>query len=212
MNAIDSALVLLGGASNALERHQPALPDVEEARDKAKAAHEVLDASAKLLKRLIYSVTEEPKADTPLFKENGQPAEGTHTTDEAPPADAPKVVQMALSCSTGAGAVIDVEVLPPHPFDGKDEDEQVSLFDEALDQLEEAGVEAGLKRKAWNKAVAAWDEAWEKDGRGTFTRLEVALARNPITWNVPDDAEVAEYQRKQALAAPDPTFDQAAGE
>lgn len=215
MNALDTALHHLAAASSALERTaKPSLKDVKESRDAAKRSHKILDAAVALLEEGVYQVAEVPPADTPLFDGKGQPAPGTHTTAEVPPADTPKVVPMALGCSSVSEPVIDidVEVEPAHPFDGKDEDEQVSLFNEALDQLEEAGVEAGLKRKAWNKAVAAWDEAWEWDARSTFTRLEVALARNPATWNIPDDAEVAAYQRKQALAEPDPTFDQAAGE
>lgn len=85
MNALDTALQHLAAAASALEHtSQPTLKDIKESRDKAKAAHQILDASTKLLGYGIYTVTQEPGADTPLFQADGQPAAGVHTPEPAP--------------------------------------------------------------------------------------------------------------------------------
>jgi len=67
-NALDSALVDLASASTALERSaRPNLKDVEEARDRAKKAHGILDAAHKLMSVGIYVVADAPASPgTPL--------------------------------------------------------------------------------------------------------------------------------------------------
>lgn len=66
-------------------------------------------------------------------------------------------------------------------------------FQKMLDQLEEAGVEQGLKRKDWKKANKTWWAAQGTDPLGAFSKLEAALAATTISWDVPADhaAEVS---------------------
>lgn len=208
MNALDTALQHLAAAASALEHtSQPTLKDIKESRDKAKAAHEILDASTKLLGYGIYTVTQEPGADTPLFQPDGQPAAGVHTPDPPPE---PKPLQ-TLGC-------IDVEVLPPHPLDLLDENGENDIlaqdraFDDLLNKLENAGIEEGLKIKAWKKAKEAWVKAWELatevDGDELPALKEVydlavfALeVRKPISWAIPTEQEVIAHQRQLDLAS-----------
>lgn len=205
MNALDTALQHLAAAASALEHtSQPTLKDIKESRDKAKAAHEILDASTKLLGYGIYTVTSEPGADTPLFSADGQPAAGVHTPEPTPAA----VQLQTLGC-------IDVEVLPPHPLDAVDVDDilaQDAAFDDLLNKLENAGVEEGLKIKAWKKAKEAWTKAWdlaaETDGDELPALKEVydlavfALeVRKPISWAIPTEKEVIDHQRRLDLAS-----------
>ena len=81
MNALAKALQALAAASTALEHTaKPSLKDVEDAKDQAKSAHEILDAAHKLLKRGIYAVADAPTQGEPLFDGDGGPARGTAET------------------------------------------------------------------------------------------------------------------------------------
>lgn len=205
MNALDTALQHLAAAASALEHtSQPTLKDIKESRDKAKAAHEILDASTKLLGYGIYTVTQEPGADTPLFQADGQPAAGVHTPEPTPE---PKSL-LTLGC-------IDVEVLPPHPLDKVDPNDVVAqdaAFDDLLNKLENAGLDEGLKLKAWKKAKEAWTKLWttaaETDGdelpalKEAYDLAVFALeVRKPISWAIPSEQEVIAHQRKLDLAS-----------
>lgn len=219
MNALDTALQHLAAAASALEHtSQPTLKDIKESRDKAKAAHEILDASTKLLGYGIYTVTQEPGADTPLFQPDGQPAAGVHTPEPDPE---PKPLQ-TLGC-------IDVEVIPPHPLDLlKDEDgdpdfnAQDRAFDDMLLKLENAGIDEGLKMKAFKKVREAWMQVWSAacaaDDEQAACREAYDLAvfaletRRPFSWAIPTEQEINDHARKQALVNPDPEFDAAVGE
>lgn len=70
---------------------------------------------------------------------------------------------------------------------------QLALFEQKLDELEEAGVkESGLKRKNWKKTAApAWRNAYEADPAGTLDRLLWRLQQAQVTWEVPTAEEVA---------------------
>jgi hypothetical protein len=118
---------------------------------------------------------------------------------------------------------VDAEVVEPHPLDNKSDEEQDKLFDEMLDQLEEAGVEEGLKRKEMKKARQAWVDRWAswqqvEDLYDTFNRLHFALnVRKPISFEIPTDEEFQAYEDSQASTETDEAdnvtpLDRAAGE
>lgn len=67
------------------------------------------------------------------------------------------------------------------------------LFQQKLDELEEAGVkESGLKRKTWKKtAEPAWRAAYSEDPTRTLDKILWRLQQSQIAWDVPSDEEVA---------------------
>lgn len=78
MNALDTALVELAAASTALERsNTPGIKDVEEAKEKAKKAHKILESAHALLGYGVYTVAAKPgpaaTPGTPMFDGEGQP-------------------------------------------------------------------------------------------------------------------------------------------
>lgn len=70
---------------------------------------------------------------------------------------------------------------------------QLALFEQKLDELEEAGVkESGLKRKNWKKTAApAWRNAYEADPAGALDKLLWRLQQAQIAWEVPTAEETA---------------------
>jgi len=58
-------------------------------------------------------------------------------------------------------------------------------FDRKLDELEEAGVEQGLKRKAWKKAEKAWREAFDLNPDEALDAILMVLTSPKVTWEVP---------------------------
>lgn len=66
------------------------------------------------------------------------------------------------------------------PFELRSQENQQQLFDAALDQLEEAGVEAGQKRKHWPSVETVWRERWGQDRTETWAALQRAL--ESATW------------------------------
>ena len=211
MNALDSILSLSAQVSNALERTaRPSIKDVKEARDFSKKCTKIADAAVALLEEGIYDVAERPEEGAPLFAPTGQPAAGVHVEEPEPP----KVVQMALGCAVGTEGAIDVEVEPKHPLDVLAEDvlAQDAAFNALLTKLENAGLEEGLKLKAWKKAEQAWINAWniaaETDGDELPALKEVydlavfALeTRRPISWAIPTEKELNDHARKLAIAS-----------
>lgn len=176
-NALDSALVDLAAASTALERSaRPNLKDVEEARDRAKKAHGILDAAHKLMSVGIYVVADAPtQPGTPL----PFPPEGGATPPPMSEADPEPLPTLGY---------VDAEVVEDHePTPGDLED--------LLDQLETAGLEGGdLALKDWKKAEKTWRAAWEKDPKDTFDRLSFAVHhREPISWDIPTDMAAPEF-------------------
>lgn len=171
-NALDCALVDLAAASTALERSaRPNLKDVEEARDRAKKAHGILDASHKLMSVGIYTVADAPVSPgTPLPFPPAQPdAQVVPTGDPLPTL-----------------AYTDAEVVPT-------DEERTQQFEELLDKLETDGLEGGdLALKDWKKAEKDWCAAWGQDPKDTYGRLSFAVNhREPISWGIPTDEEMA---------------------
>jgi hypothetical protein len=69
------------------------------------------------------------------------------------------------------------------PFELRPPGEQQQLFDAALDQLEEAGVAAGLRRKAWPASEAVWRALWAQDRPKAWAALQRAI--DLYSWDVP---------------------------
>ena len=124
--------------------------------------------------------------------------------EEQPPAPAP-----LQTLGMNQASVIDVDVVedpPEHPLDGMSLEDAETVVQELMDDLEEAGIENGLKRKDWKAAEAAWMKVWPEDcglehHKMMFDRLTTAMARRPITWAVAGDPETFAHMRKLAVAA-----------
>ena len=179
MNALDSALVKLAAASTALEHHAPTLQDVEDAKDSAKAAGKILDAAFVLMSCGIYSVAEAPsKFDDPNIYSLALPVVATEiVADEAP-------------------------ALVPFPgilaeWDAWDEAEQLDEYERRLEDLRVSLPDAS------ELDLNPWDAAWTIDPKDAFTRLLVAEAREPRTFNLPDDAELAAWRAQFAPVVPE---------
>jgi hypothetical protein len=152
-----------------------------------------------------------------LFDDEGAPSEKAvvppPATPEPPPATpepapAPPALREILTLGMAApGPVIDVNPEPAHPLEGMTEGEAEAVVQELLADLEEAGVEEGLKRKDWKAAWEAWMKIWPEDCKVCTTAhvwdlVMFALnVRKPISWAVPTDQEFFDYQRKLAIAA-----------
>ncbi|HET6329314.1 MAG TPA: hypothetical protein VFF76_00870 [Holophagaceae bacterium] len=118
--ALDRALQLLAGASNALERAQPSLKDVEEARDSAKAAHKLLDASYQLLVAGVHRVCPIPLGERQTAPDPGPPLPFPEHEETPVPAFMPPPPNMDRETGalidelpwTGAtGGVIDADIV-----------------------------------------------------------------------------------------------------
>jgi hypothetical protein len=131
-----------------------------------------------------------------------------------PPAPAQATVPAREIMTLGMGPVIDVvpEPLAVDPFDGLDADAINDLVSKRLDELEEAGVEEGLKRKDWKKPYDAWcvilpfvndlDDEDLPGLRDAFRLLMFALeTRKPLSWAIPTEAEINDHAHKLDVAA-----------
>lgn len=165
-----------------------------------------------------------------LFDDEGAPAEKAAAAaapapdpkppkSEPEPAAAPAPREIQTLGMAESGPVIDVEPEQPVAHFIPDDAQPAacdSCITEALEELEEVGVEAGLKRKDWKSAWEAWTEALEKiwptddpiaDGwlqkaRRCYDLVDFALHhRKPISWAVPTEQELFDHQRKLAIAA-----------
>jgi len=176
MNALDTALVKLAAASTALEKHAPALKDVEDAKEAAKASAKILDAAYTLISCGVYSVADPPpdKFEDTNEYELALPEVRTELVAEEPPA-----------------------ALPPFPgilaeFDGWSEEDQLNEFERRLEDLR-----VSLEHPD-EQDLAQWDAVWAADQKDAFTRLLIAEAREPRTFAVPDDAELAAWRAQFA--------------
>ena len=166
--AIDSALILLAQASTALERTaKPGVDDVEEAKEKAKRAAKMLEAAHALMSVGVYTVADEPDR----FEDTG-----THEIHMPPVAEeAPEPVPAPFP-----GILAE--------FDTWSEEEQLNEFEHRLEDLR-----VSLENPD-EQDMAQWDAAWEADRKLAFTKLLIAEAREPRTFAVPDDEEVAAWR------------------
>lgn len=163
-NALDSALVDLAAASTALERTaRPTIKDVEEAKERAKRAHTILDASHKLMSMGIYAV-----ADAPVSPGVPLPFDGPGPIPSVP---------------------ID-EVPEPSPADLLrswflwDEAEQNDQFLAQLGQLKELEPDAD---------TAAYEATFEEDRTAAFQAVIFALAQDPIPTEYPAPEDVTAW-------------------
>lgn len=196
-NALDSALVDLAAASTALERSaRPNLKDVEEARDRAKKAHGILDAAHKLMSVGIYVVATAPAMPgTPL------PFDGPGPVAEEPVAPSPAELLRSWEGWSEEereeqflAQLAQIKEICP--------DADTQQLENLLDKLETAGLEGGvLALKDWKKAEKAWRAAWKQDPKDTFGRLSfAAYHREPISWGIPTDEEMAASEFVDPLA------------
>jgi hypothetical protein len=154
-------------------------------------------------------------AIAPKIEEAVKPAEPEKVVEEPTPMPC-KAVQ-TIGYTAPESEAIDAEVVEPHPLEGLTDEAQDLAFRNLLNQLEEAGVEGGNKRKAWKPVEAAWLDAWkEADDFETtcevFDKLTWALSIP--TWQpIPT---VEEWQNILAADADEPSniapLDRAAGE
>ena len=212
-------------ADKVMEGHDKEMGAWAEALEIAGPALEDLKRISKGLERPGVKVAIVPGGGDGLFDDEGQPTEkavAPPTPAPAPeppsapepeiPPPAPAHVAGREIPTLGMGPVVDVEPEPAHPFDGLDADAINNLVSKIFDQLEEAGVEEGLKRKDWKKPYEAWcailpfiNDLEDEDLPGlreAFLLLTFALeTRKPISWAIPTEAEVNDHARKLAIAA-----------
>lgn len=166
-NALDNALVLLAQASTALERTaKPGVDDVEEAKEKTKRAAKILEAAHVLMSVGVYTVADEP--DRFVDQNSYQIA-----IPEVP-------AELVAEPVPFPGILAE--------FDTWSEEDQLNEFERRLEDLRvslEHPDEQNLEQ---------WDAAWEADRKLAFTRLLIAEAREPRTFKVPDDEEVATWR------------------
>jgi len=171
-NALDSALVDLAAASTALERTaRPNLKDVEEARDRAKKAHGILDAAHKLMSVGIYVVADAPAMPgTPL-----------------PFSEAPDLDEMEFQTTC--------EPITPTPADlmksweGWDEAQREEMFNAHLVEL--SGVYAGTGAEE-PLDVTPYLEAKKVDPTQAFQWVLYALDQEYFKPE-PDPAGIADW-------------------
>ena len=167
-NALDNALVLLAQASTALERTaKPGVDDVEEAKEKAKRAAKILESAFTLMSVGIFTVSEEPDR----FEDTGTHEIHMPSVAEETPASVPAPVPGILA-----------------EFDEWSEEDQLNEFERRLEDLR-----VSLENPD-EQDLAQWDAAWEADRKLAFTKLLIAEAREPRTFAVPDDEEVAAWR------------------
>jgi len=173
MNALDNALVKLAAASTALEHHAPTIQDVEDARDSAKAAGKILDAAFTLMSCGIYSVAESP-SEAKFNDPNDYQISLPEVREEIVAEEAPALVPFP-------GILAE--------FDTWGEEEQLNEFERRLDDLRASLPDAD------QLDLTPWDETWGRaeNARDAFTRLLIAEAREPRTFNIPTDEEVATW-------------------
>lgn len=197
LNALDTALVSLANASTALEYiNRPTLKDIERARDKAKDAHEILDASAKLLKRGIYTVADAPPVETPLFASTGEPAANVHT--EEPPAAAPLSPDLP---TLGMNANLD------HALSGMTEEEAQAAFDAKLELAESAWLEQGKKLKAFKAVRKAWAGRYAYNPAAAYDALTLALDTPGHDLLPPQQEEASTEPKPLGPVWPTPDFE-----
>lgn len=213
-------------AYKVMEDHDKEMGAWAEALEIAGPALEDLKRISKGLERPGVKVAIVPGGGDGLFDDEGQPTEKA----AAPPAAAPKPPAAAEkkpeppapapgpgnvggreipTLGMGAGQVIDVVPEPPaaHPLDGMDEAKAEGVVNSMLAQLEEAGVEEGLKRKDWKAAEAAWIKIWPEECALSVTKHVYDLLhhaihnRRPLSWTVVTDKDLFDHQRKLAIAA-----------
>lgn len=180
MTALDYSLVILNGACNALERAKPTLKDVEEARDKAKKAHKLLDGAYNLMSEGCFTVAEDPNAaaeaakGAPLFQPSGEPA---------PAAEASAAEPTELPTLGHSGEIVDAEIVGDARVITDDD------FNALLDTWEGMVFEEGGGSLKEFKAIReAWLDDFEKDQDGATTRLLRWLVSNAKPWVTPADA------------------------
>ena len=209
VSVMDECDLDLGAWSEALEISKPAIDD--------------LTRISKALERpgvktaVTPAIPEKPKPDPGprLLEDDGQPAPEAEVPEPTPMPC--KAVQTIGYTPAPESEAIDAEVVEPHPLEGLTDEAQDLAFRNLLNQLEEAGVESGNKRKAWKPVEAAWLDAWkEADDFETtcevFDKLTWALSIP--TWQpIPT---VEEWQSILAADADEPSnvapLDRAAGE
>lgn len=163
-NVLDSALVDLAAASTALERTaRPTIKDVEEAKERAKRAHTILDASHKLMSMGIYAV-----ADAPVSPGVPLPFDGPGPIPSVPIDEAPEPSPADLLRSWFLW----------------DEAEQNDQFLAQLGQLKELEPDAD---------TAAYEATFEEDRTAAFQAVLFALAQAPIPTEFPSLEDVAPW-------------------
>ena len=204
-------------ADKVMEGHDREMSAWSEALEIAGPALEDLKRISKGLERPGVKVAIVPGGGDGLFDEEGQPTEKavapapepppapapvpptTWEPEPVVPAPAPVTAREIPTLGTKGCPVIDI--LPePEPravvaaldeFDLWDEEERLNEFERLMGRLEEDGVEEGLKRKDWLKAVTAWQALIDEDPKEAHARLTFAIYyRKACTWDIPTQTEI----------------------
>lgn len=206
-NALDHALGTLHAAATAMERNsKPTLADVEEARDRAKAAHKVLEASFNLMALGLFTVAEDPNTakeatkGTPMFAPDLAPTPEAEAGAATP---APEPVPAGTLGYTDHDAV-DVEIVS-HPLDGLEPEAARALYADKVQELHTRLLHCGTDESLADEIRADWLKAELDDPvaplRYHFDILTWALEQEgPYS----DSAVVAEaYEAAHHQAEPD---------
>ena len=163
------------------------------------AGEALLDDEGNPTEKAAAAATPEPAPEAPKV--------------EPEPELAPREIQ-TLGMAEPQAPIIDVvpEPAPAHPLDGMSVEGADETITGMLEQMEEAGVAEGLKRKdwggmggfgtKWQQVMPDWDcedlEAFKK----AYDLLDFALNhRKPISWAVPTEKDLFDHQRRLAIAA-----------
>lgn len=165
MNALDTALSLLGTASGTLEIEAPTLEDVGKARDNAKGAAKILGAAYDLMTMGVYTVAADPDA-APVLDPFQDPTDYTLSLPEVQTAPARDLLGNFMGITPAA---------------------QEEAFGRALGRLDKK-VGGGLDDSPWLAL-------WEQDKAQAMESLNFALDhRRPVSGSIPTALEVAGWK------------------
>ena len=166
MSGIDKALVLGNAANTKLEyTAKPTLKDKKDSRDLFKRAYKILENVIGLEEEDIYETG--PRPDD-AFTDTAEHSIFLPVVAEAIPAELPPLPADLLA------------------FDTWDDTEQTNEFERRLEALRQHFAEdVELDWEPWENLMYG-EEVNRKDA---FTRLLVAEAREPKSWDVPTDEE-----------------------
>lgn len=192
MNAQDTILRHLAAAATALEHcPHPNTADFKDARDSAKKATKLLEASVAMLEEGIREVCDPFPEGEGFFGPDGQPAPGFEVSASDLPPESPEPPPPAPGGTLSMAG----------PADAVD----ASLaFPGLLEEAEAIHLANGGKLRGWSKIRKAWLAHFEQDPQATWAalRLKVDTPGADLTPDTPIPAQAPPADAPQAEEAP----------